>query len=66
MLWNLRVHPDYRRKKIGQQIMAFIESFGKEKSVDFIFLGCDAENQSARAFYKKLGYCEDYGFYKYL
>ena len=66
MLWNLRVHPDYRRQKIGQKIMSFIEKFGKEKGVDFIFLGWDADNQSARKFYKKLGYDEDYGFYKYL
>ena len=66
MLWNLRIHPDYRRKKIGQKIMSFIEEYGKQNGVDFIFLGCDAENQSARQFYKKLGYGEDYGFYKYL
>lgn len=66
MLWNLRIHPDYRRKKIGQKIMSFIEEYGKQNGVDFIFLCCDAENQSARQFYKKLGYGEDYGFYKYL
>ncbi len=66
MLWNLRVHPEYRGQGIGSQIMKFIEDFGKEKGVDFIFLGCDADNQSARKFYKKLGYGEDYGFYKYL
>ena len=66
MLWNLRVHPEYRRQKIGQGIMSFIEGYGKKIGVDFIFLGCDFEKQSAREFYKKLGYGEDYGFYKYL
>ena len=66
MLWNLRVHPDYRKKGIGKSIMKFIEEFGKSINADFIFLGCDSENQSARKFYKKLGYDEDYGFYKYI
>ena len=66
MLWNLRVHPDYRKQNIGKSIMTFIEEFGKSINADFIFLGCDSENQSARKFYNKLGYSEDYGFYKYL
>lgn len=66
MLWNLRIHPDYRKQNIGSSIMAFIENFGKSINADFIFLGCDSENQSARQFYNKLGYSEDYGFYKYI
>ena len=66
MLWNLRVHPDYRKQNIGKSIMNFIEDFGKSINADFIFLGCDNDNQSARKFYKKIGYKEDYGFYKYL
>ena len=66
MLWNLRVHPDYRSQKIGKSIMEFIENFGKSINADFIFLGCDNDNQRARNFYKKLGYGEDYGFFKYL
>ncbi len=66
MLWNLRVHPNYRNKGIGKSIMDFIEKFGKSINVDFIFLGCDSDNQSARHFYNKIGYSEDYGFYKYL
>lgn len=66
MLWNLRVHPDYRNQHIGKSIMEFIENFGKSINADFIFLGCDSDNQRARKFYNKLGYGEDYGFYKYL
>lgn len=66
MLWNLRVHPEYRKQNLGRKIMLFIEEYGKQKGVDFIFLGCDAENQSARQFYKHMGYSENYGFYKYL
>lgn len=66
MLWNLRVHPDYRRQHIGTNILKFIETYGKKNNVDFIFLGCDADNKSAKAFYNKIGYNQDYGFYKYL
>lgn len=66
MLWNLRVHPDYRNQNIGKEIMLFIENFGKSINADFIFLGCDNDNQRARNFYNKLGYGEDYGFYKYI
>lgn len=66
MLWNLRVHPDYRKHGVGKKIMHFIEKFGKENNVDFIFLGCDKDNESARKFYYKMGYQEDYAFYKYL
>ena len=66
MLWNLRVHPDYRKQNIGKSVMNFIEEFGNSINADFIFLGCDSDNQSARKFYNKIGYKEDYGFYKYL
>ena len=66
MLWNLRVHPEYRRQKIGQRIISFIEDYGKKRGVDFIFLGCDPDNKSAMKFYKKLGYGKDCAFCKYL
>ncbi len=65
-LWNLRVHPEYRNQNIGKSIMTFIEEFGKSINADFIFLGCNRDNQSARNFYNKIGYNEEYGFYKYL
>ena len=66
MLWNLRIHPNYRRQNIGTSIMKFIEKFGKSINADFIFLTCDKDNKKARKFYKKIDYKEDFGFYKYL
>ena len=66
MLWNLRILPDYRRQNIGRQIISFIEDFAKKEGVDLIFLGCDHDNKGARKFYKKLGYGEDFAFFKYL
>lgn len=66
MLWNLRVHPEYRGEKIGTKIVSFIEDFGKSINADLTFLTCDYENEGAQVFYKKIGYEKDYAFYKYL
>ena len=66
MVWNLRVDKAFRGQGIGKAIMQYIEQFGKEIGASFVFLGCDKDNKSARAFYKHLKYGEDYAFYKYL
>ena len=66
MLWNLRVHPDYRDRGIGSSIMKFIEEYGKSINALLIFLGCDYDNTKAKNFYHKLGYRDDFAFYKYL
>ncbi len=66
MLWDLRVHPDYRNRKIGSSIMKFIEEYGKSINALLIFLGCDNDNIKAKNFYHKLGYGEVFAFYKYL
>ena len=50
MLWNLRVHPDFRNKKIGTSIMKFIEEYAKSINALLIFLGCDNDNQKGRNF----------------
>lgn len=66
MLWNLRVHPDYRDRGIGSSIMKFIEEYGKSINALLIFLSCDYDNTKAKNFYHKLGYRDDFAFYKYL
>lgn len=66
LLYNLRVHPDFRNGKIGSKIMEFVENLGKSKNANYILLVCDKQNQEARRFYTRLGYTEDYGFNKYL
>ena len=63
-IWNMRVLPQYRRKGVGKRIMAFLEDFAKEKNAVGVFLGCDSENTMAQNFYKKLGYREDFGYFK--
>ncbi len=66
MIWNLRIHPEFRREKIGTNIISFIEKFGKSINADLVFLTCDIDNESGQKFYKKLGYDCDFTFYKYL
>lgn len=66
MLWNLRVHPEYRKQNIGKGIMTFVEELGRSIGADSIFLGCNIENENAQKFYTKLGYNRSCGFYKYL
>ena len=66
MMWNLRIHPDYRKRGIGKEMISFIEEFGKSINADLVFLTCDYENEGAQTFYKKIEYEKDYAFYKYL
>lgn len=64
MLWNLRVHPEYRKQNIGKSIIAFIEEFGRSIDAYITLLICNKENQGAINFYNKLGFCEHCAFYK--
>ena len=63
---NLRIHPDYRGRGIGKQILKFVEDLGRSINTDFIFFNCEKENTKARKFYLDNGYKEDFGFHKYL
>ncbi len=66
MLWNLRIHPEFRKQGVGKKIISFIEDFGKSINADLVFLTCDLENIGAQSFYKRIGYKKDYTFYKFL
>ncbi len=50
MIWNLRVHPEYRNRGIGSKIMTFVEDFAKKINADLIMLTCDYENNSQENF----------------
>jgi len=64
MLWNLRVHPDYRKQGIGRKLVDFVEKIGKEVGAYAVILVCNKENQAAIKFYNKLGFCEEHSFIK--
>ena len=63
-IWNVRVLPEYRKKGVGRKLMELAENFAKENSAIGIFLGADFENEMARGFYKKLGFKENYSYFK--
>ena len=65
-LWNFRVLPEYRMKGIGTKIMDYVEAFAKSNNAIGVFLGCDYENQLAQSFYKKIGYKENFSYFKLL
>lgn len=65
-IWNLRVLPEYRMKGVGTKVMEFAEDFAKSKNAIGVFLGCDFENQMAQRFYKKIGYKENFSYFKLL
>ena len=64
ILWNLRVHPKYRKNKIGKSLMRFTEDFAKSIGCYAIFLGCNKGNKVAKKFYKKQGYSKLLAFIK--
>lgn len=64
MLWNLRVHPDYRKQNIGKSLIEFVESFGKSINAYIILLICNKENTNAINFYNNLGFYEELSFLK--
>jgi len=64
MLWTLRVHPDYRNKKIGKAIIEYVKDFCKSLNAESVFLGCDKQNEGAIKFYNKLNFEETLGFVK--
>ena len=63
-IWNVRVLPEYRKRGVGRKLMELAEKFAKENNAIGIFLGADFENEMARGFYKKLGFKENYSYFK--
>ena len=65
-IWNMRVMTEFRNKGIGTKLMELLENFAKENNAVGIFLGCDFENKMGQAFYKHLGYTENFSYFKLL
>lgn len=63
-VWNLGVHKDYRRMKIGTAMLEYIYNYAKELECDFISLIAEADNTTAQQFYESLGYNKEVGFVK--
>lgn len=53
---NVAVHPDYRRRRVGETMLREILAALRTESVEFISLEVRAGNAAARALYEKLGF----------
>ena len=53
---DLFVHPDFRRMKVAQQIMIYIDNLCKEKGCLRVILITGFDNPGAQLFYKSIGY----------
>jgi len=58
-LHYLYVDPDYLRMGIGSEMLRFFEQEGKEKGCPELVVWVLEENEKARRFYEKNGYCPD-------
>ena len=57
-MMNLAVHPDYRRKGIGEKLVNELVIRLKEQRVNCLTLEVRVSNRSAIALYEKLGFVE--------
>lgn len=63
-VWNLGVHKDYRRMKIGTEILNYIYEYAQKNNCDFIALIAEKENEIGQKFYESLGYIREVGYVK--
>lgn len=55
---NITVHPEYRRKGIGKNLLAFAVNYAKEKGKKEIYLEVRKTNISAIKLYESMGFLE--------
>lgn len=63
-VWNLGVHKDYRRSKIGTQMLDYIYEYAQSLDCQFIALIAEKNNIIAQQFYDSLGYIKMIGYVK--
>lgn len=57
-MMNVAVHPDHRRKGVGEKLVLALEEALKELESTCLTLEVRASNEPARALYEKLGFTE--------
>lgn len=57
-MMNIAVHPDYRRRGIGEKLVRALEEKLREQGSECLTLEVRASNESAKALYFKLGFTE--------
>jgi ribosomal-protein-alanine N-acetyltransferase len=57
-LYLLAVDPRYRRKRVGDALLSWLETSALTAGIGIITLECRATNQQALSFYQRAGYRE--------
>ena len=57
-MMNVAVHPDHRRKGVGEKLVLALEDALKEQESTCLTLEVRASNQPAKSLYEKLGFSE--------
>ncbi len=65
LIENVVTHRDYHHKGVGTRMFEAIETWGKERNVNYALLCSDMEREGAHAFYRAIGCKEVKGFKKY-
>jgi len=55
-LANLAVHPDHRRRGLGQRFLTELEDRGRDREARMVVLEVRRSNAEAQALYRKFGY----------
>lgn len=63
-VWNLGVHKDYRRMRVGTKLLEYIYEYGKSLDCAFIALLAEKDNISAQQFYENLQFEKVVGYFK--
>jgi len=53
---NVIVHPDYRDRGIGQELMRWVYEYGREQGCDVVELNAYVTNSAAHRFYYREGF----------
>lgn len=53
---NIAVHPDYRRRGLGEALLRYVIKRAKDQGVNFISLEVRRSNLAAQSLYRKLGF----------
>jgi len=56
LLEDMLVHPDYRNRAIGSQLLSHAVEFAREQGCRRITLLTDSDNSAAQAFYRRQGF----------